>query len=78
MISSDFMAICDYLLSFEFKGLFWVIWWWNKEDLQKLLRHRNQSKSISSNSLGQLKISGHDGDSLGVDGAEVSVFKEGN
>ena len=25
-----------------------------------------------------LKISGHDGDSLGVDGAEVGVFEEGD
>jgi hypothetical protein len=35
----------------------------------------NQSKSISSNSLGELKISGHDGDSLGMDSAQVGVFE---
>ena len=33
------------------------------------------SESVSSNSLGELKISGHDGDSLGVDGAQVGVFE---
>ena len=37
-----------------------------------------KSEPVSSNSLGQLKISGHDGDSLGVNGTEVSVFEEGN
>ena len=40
--------------------------------------HEDQSKSISSDSLGELKISGHDGDSLGVDGAQVGVLEQGN
>ena len=35
-----------------------------------------KSESVTSDSLGQLKISGHDGDSLGVDSAEVGVFEE--
>ena len=37
-----------------------------------------KSESVTSNSLGELKISGHDGDSLGVDSAEVGVFEEGD
>jgi histone H3 len=37
-----------------------------------------ESESISSNSLGKLKISGHDSDSLGVDGAKIGVFEEGD
>ena len=36
------------------------------------------SEPISSDSLGELKISGHDGDSLGVNGAKVGVFEEGD
>jgi histone H3 len=34
------------------------------------------SRSFSSDSSGQLHVLGHDGDSLGVDGAEVGVFEE--
>jgi len=34
------------------------------------------SRSLSSDSSGELDILWHDGDSLGVDGAEVGVFKE--
>ena len=37
-----------------------------------------RSEPISSDSLGQLDVSGHDGDSLGVDGAQVGVFEEGD
>ena len=37
-----------------------------------------KSESVSSNSLGELEISGHDGDSLGVDGAEVGVLEQGD
>ncbi len=40
--------------------------------MQRILR----SESISSDSLGQLQVSGHDGHSLGVDGAQVGVLKE--
>ena len=32
--------------------------------------------SLSADSAGQLNILGHDGDALGVDGAQVGVFKE--
>ena len=34
--------------------------------------------SLSSDSSGQLDVLGHDGDSLGVDGAQVGVLKETN
>ena len=34
------------------------------------------SRSLSSDSSGELDILWHDGDSLGVDGAEVGVFEE--
>ena len=37
-----------------------------------------RSESVSSDSLGKLDISGHDGDSLGVNGAQVGVLEEGN
>ena len=33
-------------------------------------------ESFTSDSSGELKISGHDGDSLGVDGAQVGIFEE--
>ena len=34
------------------------------------------SESVSSDSLGELKVAGHDGDSLCVDGAKVGVLEE--
>ena len=34
--------------------------------------------SLSANSAGQLDVLGHDGDALGVDGAQVRVFKQTN
>ena len=34
------------------------------------------SEPVSSDSLGELDVSGHDGDSLGVNGAQVGVLKE--
>ena len=34
-----------------------------------------KSESVSSDSFGKLEISGHDSNSLGVDGAEVSIFE---
>ena len=34
--------------------------------------------SFSSDSAGQLNVLGHDGDTLGVDGAQVGVFKQTN
>ena len=34
--------------------------------------------SLSTDSAGQLNVLGHDGDALGVDGAQVGVFKQTN
>lgn len=34
--------------------------------------------TLSSNSAGKLNILGHDGDTLGVDGAQVGIFEEAN
>ena len=34
--------------------------------------------SLSADSAGQLNVLGHDGDALGVDGAQVGVFEETN
>lgn len=34
------------------------------------------SKSVSSDSLGQLEVASHDGHSLGMNGTQVGVFKE--
>ena len=34
--------------------------------------------SLSADSAGQLNVLGHDGDTLGVDGAQVGVFKQTN
>ena len=36
------------------------------------------SESVASDSFGELEVTGHDGDSLGVDGAEVGVLEQGN
>ena len=36
------------------------------------------SRSLASDSAGELEVLWHDGDSLGVDGAEVGVFEESN
>ena len=36
------------------------------------------SRSLSSDSASELEVLWHDGDSLGVDGAEVGVFEESN
>ena len=36
------------------------------------------SEPVSSDSLGELKVTGHDGDSLGVDGAQVGVLEQGD
>jgi len=40
--------------------------------------YNSGSESFSSNSSGELEILGHDGDSLGVDGAEIGIFEKTN
>lgn len=36
------------------------------------------SESLSSNSSGELNISGHDSNSSGMDGTEIGIFEETN
>ena len=38
----------------------------------------NHSEAVSSDSFRELKIFGHDGHSLGMNGTEIGIFKEGN
>ena len=42
------------------------------------VRVANHLCSLSADSAGQLNVFGHDGDALGVDGAQVGVFKKTN
>jgi hypothetical protein len=35
-----------------------------------------KSESVTSDSFSKLEISGHDGNSLGMDGTEVGIFEE--
>jgi len=35
-----------------------------------------KSKSVTSDSFGQLKVSGHDCDSFGMNGTQVGIFEE--
>jgi len=38
----------------------------------------DHSESVATDSFCELEVFGHDGDSLGMDGAEVGVFEEGD
>jgi len=38
----------------------------------------NHSEPVSADAFGELEIFGHDGDSLGMDGAEVGVLEQGH
>ena len=44
---------------------------WESEEYQ-----RSNLCTFSANAAGQLDVLGHDGDTLGVDGAQVGIFKE--
>ena len=57
-------------LQFLFGGL--------KKDRLLWVGQMNFLSSLSSDSPGQLDVLGHDGDSLGVDGAQVGVLKQTN
>ena len=54
-----------------------LIWWWllEKPVLKKSSKGGNLSP-LATDPPGQLDILGHDGDPLGVDGAQVGVLKE--
>lgn len=38
----------------------------------------DKSEPVSPDSLGELEVAGHDGDSFGMDGAEVGVLEQGD
>ena len=49
------------------------MWWLLKEPF--VIRREVHLRSFSADSAGQLNVLGHDRDTLGVDGAQVGVFK---
>ena len=53
------------------------MWWLLKEPFV-LSGMKSSLRSLSADSAGQLNVLGHDGDALGVDGAQVGVFKQTN
>ena len=53
------------------------MWWLLKEPFV-FLRDVIHLCSLSADSAGQLNVLGHDGDALGVNGAQVGVFKQTN
>ena len=44
--------------------------------LGKIIRGRINLSTLSADTAGELDVLGHDGDTLGVDGAQVGVFEE--
>ena len=50
--------------------------WWLLEKPVEEKRKRKSLGPLATDSAGQLDVLGHDGDSLGVDGAEVGVLEE--
>ena len=63
--------------------MFWLSWKGQVVDLSWFLCKRECNpntnlSTFSSDTSGQLDVLGHDGDTLGMDGAQVSVFKESN
>ena len=52
------------------------MWWLLKEPF--VIRREVHLRSFSADSAGQLNVLGHDRDTLGVDGAQVGVFKQTN
>lgn len=43
-----------------------------------ILKQKNLLSPLTPDSPGKLNVLGHDGNTLGMDGAEVSVFKQSN
>jgi hypothetical protein len=51
----------------------------NSEELRNLTNEPGHiSKPVTADAPGQLEVLGHDGDSSGVDGAEVGVLEQGD
>ena len=46
--------------------------------MNSLLKKTRDLSTFSTDSASELDVLGHDGDSLGVDGAQVGVFKQTN
>ena len=44
--------------------------------LRKAVDRKGNLTAFSSDTTGELNVLGHDGNSLGMDGAEVGVFEE--
>ena len=44
--------------------------------LGKIIPQRINLSTLSADTAGELDVLGHDGDTLGVDGAQVGVFEE--
>ena len=44
--------------------------------LGKIIPERINLSTLSADTAGELDVLGHDGDTLGVDGAQVGVFEE--
>ena len=55
-----------------------LIWWLLKEPFVCLVLQRSGLGAFTTDSAGKLNVFGHDGDSLGVDGAQVGVLKQTN
>ena len=58
-------------------SLLLIMWWLLKEPFV-FCSGAVRLSSFSADSAGQLNVLGHDGDTLGVDGAQVGVFKQTN
>ena len=69
--------IINFLVGFYELSFLFVVVALKKTDCCERLSWKKLS-SLSSDSSGQLDVLGHDGDSLGVDGAQVGVLKESN
>ena len=52
------------------------LWWLLEEPFEKIKKRRNSLGSLATDAAGQLNVLGHDGNPLGVDGAQVSVLEE--
>jgi hypothetical protein len=46
--------------------------------VHKCAKEANSLRALTTDTTGKLHVLGHDGDTLGVDGAQVSVLKEAN
>ena len=58
------------------RSLLLFMWWLLKEPF--VIRSEVNLCSLSADSAGQLNVLGHNGNTLGVDGAQVGVFKQTN